>query len=263
MNNIQSQKIFKSGAIIRMINDLKSGASLEEYFNEGYPEREGDILSTTIETIGEPPALSMPEDDSVAADMENAIALYEYYKLLDETQASDSRLWTYLSHVDFRKYALYRWGIKGKYEDYRDEMARKKVINQLLDHWFVGESDRALRRHALARLWWAAHLTYAPWEREPEFFGDMKKDDPYYFTRILLSTQDIYQQVLERSMGRSSHILMVVLEYLGKNIEFAQSRDKVRKLMKELNLVYGTKKIILLDRDSLRSVIRSLAEEIE
>lgn len=263
MSNRQNQKIFKSGAMIRMIEGLKSGALLEEYFKEEHPDREADVLSTTIETVGELPVLRIPEGDLATADLENAIALYEYYKLLDETQASDSRLWTYLSHVDFRKYTLYRWGIKGKYEDYKDEAPRKKVIKQLLDHWFVGESDRALRRHALARLWWAVHLTYAPWEREPEFFGDIKENDPYYFTRILLSTQDIYQQVLERSMGRSSHILITVLEYLGTNVEFARSRDKVRKLMKELNLVYGTKKVILLDRDSLRSVIRSLGEEIE
>jgi hypothetical protein len=263
MSNKQCQKIFKYATVARMIHDLKSATSLKEYFDEEYAEQREDLLSTTIEVSGDLPVLNMPESDPVSADLENAVALHKYYNSLDETQASDSRLWIYLSHVSFRKYALYRWGIDGKYEDYKSEAEKGKIIKQLLDHWFVGESDRGLRRHALARLWWAAHLTYAPWEREPDFFGDTKKDDPYFFTKILLSTQDIYQQVLERSMGRSSHILISVLEYLGEDDEFARSRENVRKLMKELNLIYGTKKIILLDRNSLRDLIRYLAEEIK
>lgn len=119
-----------------------------------------------------------------------------------------------------------------------------------------------MRRHAIARLWWAAHLTYAPWESDPEFFGDLKNEDPYYYTRVLFSTQDIYQQVLERAMGRSNHILISVLDYLGKNKEFAKSREDIRTLMKELNLAYGTKKIITLDRDALRLLIEKTAADV-
>lgn len=249
-----------------MKSDVKSGVSIKTYFSETYPVVPNDLLPSTLEIVGKPPTLKVPKKDPVSSDLENAILLHEYFKNLDETQASDARLWTYLSHVEFRKYSLARWGLDEKFKTAKDPAEIQKAANQLLDHWFVSGNDRDLRRHAIARLWWAAHLTYAPWEKDPEFFATLKKDcksDPYYFTRALLSTQDIYQQVLERAMGRSNRILICVLYFLDKNAKFASSRENIRSLMKELNLVYGTKKIITLDWTSMLSLIKETAKEIE
>jgi len=263
MNKIQNQKIFKRDAVDRMRSDLRSGISLENYFNNEYEVEDANLLSSTIKVEGKPPTLKTPKADPVSSDLDNAIALYEYYKNLDETQASDPRLWVYLSHVEFRKYSLSRWGLKVSLVDLKDEDEKQKAINYILEHWFIlNGNDRDLRRHAIARLWWAAYLTRSPWETDPDFFIDLKKDDPYYYTRVLLSTQDIYQQVLERAMGRSNRILISVLDFLGEHPEFAKSRERVRSLMKELNLVYGTKKIIMLDRQSLKSIIEKTASEI-
>jgi hypothetical protein len=242
--------------------DLRSGKSLQSYFEDSYPVKEKDLIASAIELNGRLPKLKIMKTDPASADLENSVALYEYYKNLNETQASDPRLWIYLGHVEFRKYSLARWGLDGSYKDLKDATAQYKAINQLLDHWFVNGNDRDLRRHAIARLWWAAHLTYAPWERDPEFFSDLKNKDPYYYTRILLFTQDIYQQVLERAMGRSDRILISILDYLAKNKKFASSRDDVRDLIKELNLIYGIKKIITLKREQLAALISRTAEEI-
>lgn len=262
MTKKQYQKIFKRSAVEQMRADLRSAKSLKTYFEEVFPVKEKELLRSTIEVRGKAPVLKVPKKDPVSADLENAIALHAYYAGIDETQASDSRLWVYLSHVEFRRYTLGRWGLGGAFKDLKDDDSKKRAIAQILDHWFVSGNDRDLRRHAIARLWWAAHLTHAPWERDLEFFGGLKNDDPYYFTRVLLSTQDIYQQVLERAMGRSDRILISVLEYLGKNKKFAESREKVRGLMKELNLAYGTKKIIALDRPALKSLIEKIATEV-
>lgn len=262
MSKNQFQKIFKRAAVEQIRADLRSGHSLKNYFEASYSVKDRELLASTVQTPGKPPVLRAPKNDPVSADLENAIALHGYYGDLDETQASDPRLWVYLSHVEFRKYTLTRWGLDGSYSDLKDEASKKRAINQLMEHWFISGNDRDLRRHAIARLWWAAHLTYAPWEKDPEFFGDLKNKDPYHYTRILLSTQDIYQQVLERAMGRSNRVLIAILDYLGKNKKFAQSRESVRNLMKELNLVYGTKKIIALDRPSLEKLIVKIATEI-
>jgi len=262
MSDNKFQKIFRKNAVATMRESLKSGVSLDSYFQTSYPVKVKATLNSNIEVKGKPPALKVPKADVVSADLENAITLYEYYCGLDETQASDPRLWAYLSHIEFRKYALARWGLKGSYKDLKDE-AKNKAINYILEHWFVSGNDRDLRRHALARLWWATRLTYAPWEADPEFFSDLRNKDPYYYTRALLSTQDIYQQVLERGMGRSNRILISVLDYLARHKRFTNSREKVRTLMKELNLAYGTKKIITLSRPSLKLLIEKIAEEIE
>ena len=245
----------------KMRADLRSGASLESYFKESYRVESDDLLISTIAVEGKVPELKAPKKDPVSADLQNAIALHEYYRGLDETQASDPRLWVYLSHVEFRKYALTRWGLDGTNKDLKNQSEKAKAINYLLEHWFISSNDRDLRRHAIARLWWAAHLTYAPWESDPEFFGDLKNDDPYYYTRVLLSTQDIYQQVLERAMGRSSHILISVLDYLSKNPQWP--RERVRSLVKELNLIYGRRKIISLSHDALESLIDRIGREQE
>jgi hypothetical protein len=63
----------------------------------------------------------------------------------------------------------------------------------VLRHWFVpeGASKAALRTHAISRLWWAAYLTYAPWDRDPELVV-FKTADRFRFTRILLKQQQIY-----------------------------------------------------------------------
>lgn len=244
-----------------MRNELRSGTSLDGYFKKSFPVKEEELLPSTIVPQGKPPALKAPAGDPVSADLENSIALHEYYKGIDETQASDPRLWTYLSHVQFRDYSLARWGYAGSYKEIKKE-EKDKAINYFLEHWFTGSNDRDLRRHAIARLWWAGHLTYAPWESDPEYFGDIKKDDPYFYTKILLSTQDIYQQVLERAMGRSNRILISVLDYLATHPGFAQSREKVRSLMKELNLAYGTKKLIALERPVIKTLIEQIAAEI-
>lgn len=262
MSKNLAQKIFKRAAVDKMRNDLRSGVSLEDYFKEDYSVDENTLLPSTIVIEGRPPVLATPENDPVSADIDNAIALHEYYRNLDETQASDPRLWTYLSHVEFRKYSLARWGLKGSLEELSDPAEKSKAITYLLEHWFISGNDRDLRRHAIARLWWAAHLTHAPWETDPDFFGSLKKDDPYHYTRILLFTQDIYQQVLERAMGRSNRILISVLDYLGENQEFAKSRESVRRLMKELNLAYGTKKLIMLDYNQLKETIEKTAKAV-
>jgi hypothetical protein len=263
MNKIRIQKIFKYAAVDRLRANLKSGHSLDDYFERSMAVQEKDILSSAIEVSGNAPALKVPADDPVSADIDNAIALYEYYRNLDETQASDPRLWTYLSHIEFRKYCLVRWGLGGSPKDLNDEQLKQKAIRYIYEHWFISGNDRDLRRHAIARLWWAAYLTFSPWGKDPEFFSDLKKKDPYYYTKILLLTQDIYQQVLERALGRSNRILISVLDYLGNNRKFAQSREKIRSLMKELNLAYGTKKLIVLDRQSLKTLIEHLANEID
>lgn len=263
MTKTQVQKIFKSSAVEQMRNELRSGNALEGYFKESFSVKDAELWSSTIATQGKVPTLKAPVDNPVSADLDNAIVLYEYYGGLDETQASDPRLWAYLSHVEFRGYTLARWGLKGSFKDIKNAEEKAKAITFVLEHWFVSGNDRDLRRHAIARLWWAAHLTHAPWEADPEFFADLKNEDPYYYTKALLLTQDIYQQVLERGMGRSNRVLISVLDFLAKNKEFAESREKIRALMKELNLAYGTKKIITLDRTGLASLVQRTATEIE
>jgi hypothetical protein len=101
-------------------------------------------------------------------------------------------------------------------------------------------------------------LTRAPWERD-EFFIDLKKaGDIYRFTRTLFSTQDVYQQVLERGLGRDNRILISVLEFIDEHSDI--KRDQIRDFMKELNLALSVRNFSLLSREEMKAAIAEMGE---
>lgn len=245
---MKKQKIFTNSFVDKLYTNIGSGESIMDYFDETMeilPENTFDSKVTVPEVIPE-----LKTD----ADTESAIALYEYLGDLDRTQASDPRFWTYLAHVTFRNYAMNRYEIN-------EDMLRKDVINSIIDHWFVNQNDRSLRRHSISRLWWAVKLTISPWEKDTENFGHLENADPYLYTRLLFSNQDIYQQILERSLGKSQKILIAFLEFLNQNPEFT-NRSNYRDLVKELNLILGFKKITIHSYNELYEEIKYAAQSI-
>ncbi len=258
MGNVR-QLIFTRSYSEELRERLSSGSSLTEYLEEDMAMPEAGTLQATLDVSDAIPEL----DPSVNADTENAIKVYEFLDNLDKTQASDKRLWIYLSHVTFRKYTIGRWEIKASAEDltYNSE-AKRKAISYIAEHWFLSGNARSLRRHSIARLWWAAYLTVAPWERDSEYFGELEDEDRYKYTRVVFSTQDIAQNLLERRLGWSDRILIAVLEYLRQNPEVAQNREHMRNLVKELNLILGYRKLATLSFSELLAVVTETSESI-
>lgn len=258
MEKIQ-QRIFRESFLRKLISDLKAGESLEAYAEDtiGYPEEAS--MPSSIRT-DYPIELFLPEgSERTLYDFENAKKIYEAYRSINETQASDPRLWAYLSHITFRKYTMARWPFEiRKASSVQDKEQAKRF---LLAHWFSSGNDRALRRHSLARLWWATHLTYAPWERDEKYFSDLADGNPYKFTKTLLATQDIFQQALERGLGRNYRLLISVLEYVSEHPDI--SRQKMRSLMIELNLILPVRNISMLPREELKEQILRIGSRIE
>jgi hypothetical protein len=154
-----------------------------------------------------------------------------------------------------------RWNIKASKEELASNQdIRAKAVSYIGERWFLSGNARSLRRHSIARLWWAAYLTVAPWEKDPEYFGDLQNTDKYIYTRVLFSNQDIVQQILERKLGWSDKLLIVLLEYLRQNPDFAQNRNAVRTLVKELNLVLGYRKLTVMSFDKLLGIIAETAQ---
>ncbi len=254
----QDHKIFKRSFVEKLRMEVNSGKGLKDYFQSYIHFSEEETIPATLSTEGKIPMLNADSD------VENAIRLYEYFKPLNETQASDPRFWTYLSHATFRSYVLKRWGIKDKYEDViKDPILKQKAINSIIDHWFISGNDRALRRHALARLWWAAHMTIRPWESEPEYFSTIVNEDPYAYLKVLFSAEDIFQSILERKTYRDKKVFITLLEFLKKNPDVINSRDLFRELMKEMNLVSSTKRLSVIPFGELYLLIESLTNDLK
>ncbi len=77
--------------------------------------------------------------------------------------------WIYLTHNNFKSYALNRWV---KVDEPKEGTIKERFFIQGYCN------DRGLERNAIARLWWAAHWT-ANFNNNPEldYFFD-KIDDP-------------------------------------------------------------------------------------
>ncbi|MGB6987021.1 MAG: DUF6339 family protein [Candidatus Aquilonibacter sp.] len=185
-------------------------------------------------------SLTMPADRVNHFDAQNAILLHRQLPTLTPAQASDPRLWTRLTHVEFWNYMRARWPSE-RYEG-------EKAVRAVVERYFVPQSQgRALLRNGIARLWWAAKLTY-----------DESKDDPYELTPIVLSKLDIAKNLLERTLGRSQSVLTGFLEFLRDNealLSGSDGRHFVRELSKKLNLMGGVSVLDELNSADVRDVL--------
>jgi len=206
---------------------------------------------TSIQTSVEPASklqLRHPDGDDLK-DLENTILIYGALSSLTPVQARDPRLWTRLTHVDCWSYMRARWDIERLGGD------SAKAERFVLSRYFIARNEsRALLRNGLARLWWYGYLTH-----------DANRKNPYELTGVLLSTLDITQQILERSLGRVRQVNSGFLEFLLRNKRDLvgsgeDKRIKVRHLAKHLNLTGG---VTLLDCLSKSEVLEILDREFD
>ncbi|HYO69171.1 MAG TPA: DUF6339 family protein [Archangium sp.] len=207
------------------------------------------LLEFPHETGAEPPKLTVEESrrGRASADFEHALQIYEWLGPLSETEARDKRLWAWVAHVPFADYTRARWPIPDD---------AKGARNSILDHWFVrGEGRSSLRRHAIARLWWAVHLTHAPWEKDAALLP-LRKDDAWFYTRLLLGNQDVFFHTLEREFGGDRRILIALLDVIHRSKR--APGPLVKWLAKEVNLACRYRELDLLPIEELISLIESL-----
>ncbi|MFY0562486.1 DUF6339 family protein [Archangium lansingense] len=210
---------------------------------------DADLLNTTIQVPDSPPSLDVEgrsRQKRPTRDAENAILVYRYLGALTRTQAADTRLWVSLAHTTFFEYVKARWG-----DDDRAEL--KKAV---LRHWFAprGLSKAALRTQAISRLWWAAHLTHAPWMKNPEL-EVFKTADEFRFTRILFRQQQIYMDLIERDYGSDLRLRACLLDSLDRHLGRVSRKDDLSsETSKSLNLLLKHRQIASLELGALRAV---------
>lgn len=220
-------RVFLSGYVDKLYRDAASTNNFDNYKLEKFPYEEKFPKGST--------EIYLPADfilDSAKSELENSIALYEAMKDLSETQASDERLWSYLTHVVFWDYMRERWPVG-------DSLGRVK------DRYFLRtKSIETLTRNGIARLWWYAHLTYDP-----------SRKNPYELTEILLSRADLSVGITERALGSNPNIRIALLEFLKNNPAIAANEDKTRDLMKGLNLAGGVRNLPFLEILEIKEVL--------
>ncbi len=205
------------------------------------------LLQTPIEADS-PPDLVVDPKQHTADDAENAVRIYKWLPDLDSTQAADPRLWTTLGLREFWGYMQQRWPVES--------------AATVTSRYFVTGGRKALNRHGIARLWWGAALTYAPWE-ENDQLTIFKCEDPARFTRVFFSQQQYAVDLMERNQGASLLLrtcVLAALEEVGSTV--TQRDDLSQRVGKELNLLLQTQQLEARPAGEVRDTIRRLVEDV-
>ena len=133
--------------------------------------------------------------DDPKKDIEKAIQLHEDLNISRLEEASDPRLWSYLSLVVYRDYICERWDLKSK---------KKGVLKNRL--FYLSSSTNTNAKHALARLWWSVEMTK----------GISLKKDEYHYTKLLLkqgNSQIMFDLIERRYLFRNRTIIKAYLDF--------------------------------------------------
>lgn len=245
------QRIINLATYHRMRDALQKEEWLDIYrAGNSYPAiAEEDLLGTTITLPDEAPILSV-ESGKTESDTENAIKIYSYLGELSRTQAVDSRLWVTLTHTTFWEYCRKRWDSSDLTQNYA------------LEHWFESKKGglAVLRRNAISRLWWAAYLTMAPWEKDDEL-KIFKTSNREKYTRVLLSQAQIFQDIMERGFGSNLRMRICILDALDKNLNRVSNKDKLSKdISEKLTLLLKHRQLDAMNLRELQEITHSVVE---
>lgn len=173
--------------------------------------------------------LDMSEDVPQRTDLNNIKVIYENLNFLTESQASDERFWTGLTHDKFWNYMKYRWGDN----ILNNSKTKEKKVDQIKQSYFYGYGTRrSAAWNGIAKLWWTGRLTY-----------DSTLDNPYEITEYVandLDTTILYLMSSRFTKNKDIRLGMfkAILEFERKGIKIARTR--LNELMKYINILGGS-----------------------
>ncbi len=255
----QLNRVLKNTKLTEIRKALSALQNLNSYISGDFGLTDSDFLPAEVASSDEPLTFENNEDKN-KEDLSNSIMLHKRLNKLDPAKASDIRLWTYLAYHISPDYVRRRWPIKYDNLDSEKEEVKKEEAKKIATHWLFGSAtDRALRRNALARLWWAAHLTYEPWE-DPEL-KQFKKDDSYFYTSIIFRNQGVYSDLMERAFCRDKKILTVILDLFHEYPQLTE-RKYTRAFVKLVNINSGFKSLGALTVPQLKELLKGIKEKV-
>lgn len=136
-------------------------------------------------------------------DYKNSVEIYECFKNLTESQASDERFWAgYAIESNVYEYLKYRW---------------KDTVNILRYRVVYDVSGkRGVMYQGIARLWWFSHITY-----------DSLRENPYELTEFAFKYPHVLEKMIYRNFSNSKSIRMGIIEGIK---DFVEKGGKYRVL---------------------------------
>lgn len=184
------------------------------------------------------PELRYEETNNNRYDLENAISLYESLPL-QPYQATDMRLWVYLTHYTYWEYMKHRW----------PEPPKQNPESNILVRYFDGE--KPFSRNGIARLWWSVHLTVDENARIDE--------EKYKYTKLFWNDQDKVDNLSAYNLCHIKPLLWAVLTAYEAHPEKFTNREIRRLFIKQFNQFGGIKCLGFFDNAALRDIVETQA----
>lgn len=233
-------KALTESAVLDLFTALNEAASPADFLASA-----DSIMAKSANVLPLPVSPGVPESIEAvgnrAIDVDNAPLVHEYLGEMDRANACDARLWTYLAFGTYRDYMEKRWPL---------EIDSWK--GRVKDRWLLHVSSVTrgkLVRHGIARLWWVAHLTFAPGGED-----GMAGDDAYAYTKEVFKSEDRINAIFDREVGAFPSIRRKVLEH-ANDIGSSATDKYLQRVMQYLTLVNGFRDLGVLEDSDLNELI--------
>lgn len=163
-----------------------------------------DLLATLDGTSG------------AAGDIDNSLILFKALKGMTPALAREERVWARLTHIECLDYARKRW-LSGN--------VGERLDSDVKTHMFAEGVTGIRDDNALSRLWWNMHIA-----------NIADPDGPEDALRLILTTQDIRKQFVERTNTASRRPLAkAFVRAMRRHPWIKSGEEPFREFMKALN----------------------------
>lgn len=227
---------------------------IRKYYQDIFNNTDGKNLSTYLESIlgldyKEKSQFLNPKIDFIMTkginpkdtDYENAKLVYENFKNLTESQASDFRLWSgYAIEDEVYNYLKYRWK-----NDARTILYRVS---------YRDAGKRGLLYHGIARLWWLSYLTY-----------DDSKSDKYELTKFTFEYPHIMEKMIYRNFSNSKNVRHGIIEGIKLFIDNGgkYTTSKIDELYKHISMISGVNLLDIIPKEKIKAITLNFLIELE
>ncbi len=196
--------------------------NLDRYLRDGF----SDLIATEGWTIPLEIEVDLSEfrklkpETGVEPEVFNSLIVWRALSRLTPSLATESRIWTRLTHVEGLAYARSRW-----IGDAKGEAAQKAI-----DLHFFGETRTRYRDdNAIGRLWWNAYIARLA-----------MPDRQFDALKLLLRKADIRSNVVERAWITSRpHLAAGIIRTLERRPSVGDGEARFRNFMKTVNASGG------------------------
>ena len=169
-----------------------------------------------------------------------ALDFYRSFHGMSPSEATDERLWAWMTHFRLHAYGLRRWR----------RPSNINMQNYVRSHWFSSGSTDALWRHNTAsRTWWIANIAIRAARGSAGAFTAEEA------LRVFADTAVFYHIPMYYNFTREPMILGEVVRAILNEADGINAEKGTYAMLRELNLMGGTQLLSLLPRELLRESI--------